>query len=80
VTGTAGSITARENKARAGTLASNDPDSDATFAVGTGPSHGTLSGFSSTTGAFTYTPNAGTTGADSFTFTVTDEGVTTARR
>jgi hypothetical protein len=40
-----------------------------TYAVLSGPSHGTLSG---TAPSLTYTPNAGSTGADSFTYSVTD--------
>ncbi len=43
-----------------------------TFVLGVGPSNGTLSGFNAATGSITYTPNAGYTGTDSFTFTVTD--------
>ena len=52
------------------TLTGTDPDSDPlTFAVVTGPTHGTLSG----TGAnLTYTPNAGYTGPDSFTYKTND--------
>ena len=37
-----------------------------------GPAHGTLTVPLSADGHFTYTPNAGYTGADSFTYTVTD--------
>jgi hypothetical protein len=44
-----------------------------TYALGVLPSHGTLTGFDSATGAVTYTPAAGYTGTDSFTFTVTDD-------
>ena len=36
------------------------------------PSHGTLSNFNNATGTFTYTPNAGYSGTDSFTFTLDD--------
>jgi hypothetical protein len=45
-----------------------------TFALGsaTTVAGGTLTGFDSATGDVTYTPPAGYTGADSFTFTVTD--------
>jgi len=53
------------------TLSGSDPDAGdtLTYAVATSPAHGTLSG---TAPDLTYTPNAGYTGADSFTFTVTD--------
>ena len=60
------------NTAKAITLTGSDPDSPAlslTYAVGTGPAHGTLSGFNAATGAVTYTPAAGYHGSDSFTFT-----------
>jgi hypothetical protein len=47
----------------------NDPIS---FAVTNQPTHGTLSGFSASTGQVTYTPNSSYSGPDNFTFTVTD--------
>jgi DNA-binding beta-propeller fold protein YncE len=40
-----------------------------TYAVATAPTHGTLSGLNSSTGAVTYTPNPGYSGPDSFTYT-----------
>jgi hypothetical protein len=43
---------------------------DYTFEVATNPAKGSLSGFDSATGDFTYTPNANANGADSFTFVV----------
>jgi hypothetical protein len=42
------------------------------FTVTANPSHGTLSGFNSSTGAITYTPAADYGGSDIFQFTVTD--------
>ncbi|MEO7342211.1 MAG: Ig-like domain-containing protein, partial [Luteolibacter sp.] len=52
------------------TLAGSDPDGDPiTFAVGSTPSHGTLSG---TAPDLIYTPVANYQGADSFTFTTND--------
>lgn len=57
------------NTATAVTLTGSDPNSPAqslTYSVGT-PAHGALSG---TAPNLTYTPNAGYTGGDSFTFTV----------
>jgi hypothetical protein len=65
------------------TLAGTHPGGlDLTFSVPSGPSHGTLSGITGTsctgtdvkscTAAITYTPSAGYTGADSFTFRVSD--------
>ena len=44
-----------------------------TYAIAQQPSHGTLSGFNSATGAVTYTPAANYNGPDSFQFTVTDD-------
>jgi protocatechuate 3,4-dioxygenase beta subunit len=52
-----------------GTLSCTDRD-PLTYAVGTGPAHGTVS--LTPAGAFTYTPAAGFHGADSFTFRATD--------
>ncbi|WP_254508483.1 lamin tail domain-containing protein [Anatilimnocola floriformis] len=56
----------------------NDPDGPVlTFAIVMLPSFGTISGFNTATGAYTYTPNAGTTGLDVVMFSVTD-GLSTA--
>ncbi len=58
------------NTPKAITLAGSDVDGDSlTFLVGTGPAHGSLAG---TAPALTYTPGAGYSGADSFTFTTYD--------
>ncbi len=58
------------------TLAAADPDGDPlTYAVASPPAHGTLSG---TAPNLTYTPAAGYTGADSFTFTASDGQATSA--
>ena len=43
------------------------------FSVINNPGNGTLTGFSSSTGRFTYTPNAGFRGTDTFTFMVDDQ-------
>ena len=54
-----------------GTLSATNPDSDPlTFLLGTGPLKGTVQITNASTGAFRYVPSA--TGADSFTFRVTD--------
>ncbi len=64
------------------TLAGDDGDPDKTqtltFALGTLPVHGTLTGFNPQTGAVTYTPSANYHGADSFTFAVNDGGADSA--
>ena len=65
-----------EDTALTGGLTATDPDGDTlTYGVVTGPTHGILTGFDPTTGAFTYTPAADYNGADSFTFKVTDGSV-----
>ncbi|MEJ7590003.1 MAG: Ig-like domain-containing protein [Planctomycetaceae bacterium] len=56
----------------------NDTDADSdtlTPSLQTGPAHGTLS--LAANGSFTYTPNAGYTGSDSFSYNLTDGLVTT---
>ena len=64
------SITTPEDTPVGVTLVASDPDGDPlSYAVSVPPAHGTLSG----TGADrTYTPAAGFSGSDSFTWTVTD--------
>ena len=57
-------------------LAGSDPEgATLSFAVGSQPAHGTLSG---TAPNLTYTPAAGFFGTDSFTFTVSDGELTSA--
>jgi len=64
------SVTTDEDTARAITLVATDGDGDAlTYAVVSGPANGSLSG---TAPSLTYTPNAGYSGADSFTFKAND--------
>jgi hypothetical protein len=46
-----------------------------TFQIKTNPSNGTLSGVNASTGAATYTPNFGFSGADSFTYDILCDGV-----
>lgn len=59
-------------------ITGSDPNNLLTLSVTTGPTHGTITGFNATTGAYTYTANAGYTGADSFVYTVNDgHGLTT---
>lgn len=58
-------------------LTATDPDGAAlAFAILTGPSSGTLSGFNPATGAVTYTPAANFNGSDSLTFEVSDGSLT----
>ena len=58
-------------------LTGSDDDSPAlplTYAIlaGQGPSHGSITGFNASTGALTYTPAAGYSGADRFQFTASN--------
>jgi hypothetical protein len=55
-----------------GTLAASDAGGNAMVFAVTQPSHGTVTLSDAATGAFSYSPAAGYTGADSFTFTATD--------
>ena len=67
---TAESVSTATDTAVSITLDGSDPDGDAvTYTVVTSPAHGNLSG---TAPNFTYTPESGYTGADSFTFKVSD--------
>jgi VCBS repeat-containing protein len=68
--------TARAIPALIGVL-SNDSDADgdnltASYVTGTGPSHGTLNNTFAPDGSFTYTPNAGYTGTDTFQYRASD--------
>lgn len=75
------SLSTNQDTALGISLTGTDPDSPAlplTFAVGTFPTHGVLSFFNAATGTVTYTPNAGYSGTDSFTFTVTNGSFTSA--
>ena len=47
-----------------------------TYAIASSPSHGSLANLNASTGVVVYTPAAGYTGADSFTYTVTSGGDT----
>ena len=61
------SVTTPAGTPLGGNVSTNDTFSDgATFSVATGPSHGTLA--FNPDGTFTYTPNPGYVGADSFTY------------
>ena len=67
------SVSTTQNVQRSITMTGSDPEGTAlTFSPGA-PSHGTLSGTGATR---TYTPTAGYTGPDSFTFTANDGGLT----
>ena len=64
------SVTTNEDTAKAITLSATDVEgSTLTYTIGTGPTHGTLSGVAPTV---TYTPAANYNGPDSFTFKAND--------
>lgn len=63
----------RRNVSVFGTLSGYDADGDAlTYCIVTYPAHGTLFVTGASTGDFRYTPYAGYTGTDSFTYVVRD--------
>jgi tetratricopeptide (TPR) repeat protein len=67
-------VTTNQNTPAQITLSASDANNDPLeFTISSFPSHGSLSGFdTSTTGAVTYTPNQDYVGKDSFTFKATD--------
>ncbi|WP_108668104.1 tandem-95 repeat protein [Euzebya rosea] len=82
-TATAGSENVDEDDSVLITLAGTDVDTaDLAFALGTGPTNGTLGAISGSgvgqSATVTYTPNANYNGSDSFTFTVSDGTTTSA--
>ena len=65
-----GTATTPQDTAKSVSLEASDADGDAlTYAIVAGPAHGTLSGSGASR---TYTPNAGYSGPDSFTFKAND--------
>jgi hypothetical protein len=73
---TAQSVTTSAGTAKAITLAGTDADGNAlTYAIVANPAHGTVTGSGASR---TYTPAGGYSGADSFTFTVSDGTATSA--
>ena len=74
-----GSLTTDENQSATGTLNATDADgNDLTFSTVTNGTKGQVTITDPASGAFTYSPNAGATGADSFTFKVNDGRVDSA--
>ena len=68
------SLSTNENTALSGTLTASEFDSNPlTYAIAGSPAHGSLTSFNASTGTFTYTPTTGYYGADSFTFTASDD-------
>ncbi len=72
-----GSVTTAENTAVSGTLSASGPSGAAlSFAIVAQPANGSVTLTNASTGAFTYTPNSGFSGTDSFTFDASDSGGT----
>jgi uncharacterized repeat protein (TIGR01451 family) len=74
-----GKLVTHVNTAVNGNLVATDPDLPAQtlkYAVAAGPANGLVNVSNATTGAFTYVPNAGFAGNDSFTFTANDGSLT----
>ncbi len=72
-----GSVTTTEGQAVSGTLSASASGNPAlTFQIVSQPTNGTVTITDTSTGAFTYTPNSGFTGTDSFTFDASDSGGT----
>lgn len=68
-----GSLSVKENKTGSGTLNATDPDGDElTFSIVSPPSHGTVNITDKASGAYTYKPESGYVGSDSFTFKAND--------
>ncbi len=67
-------LTVIRNESVNGNLDAVDPDGDSITFEAAEPSHGIVDNFNEDVGSFTYTPNAGYFGADSFTFTAKDDG------
>jgi VCBS repeat-containing protein len=77
VTATGATISTNENTPITSAVSSTgDNDSDVTYAKASDPQHGSV--VVNSDGSYTYTPNAEYDGPDSFTFTATDEGDTSA--
>jgi Tol biopolymer transport system component len=66
-------VATQEGTAKTGQLVATDADGDAlSFSIVTPPSKGTIEITNIATGAFTFAPNAGALGYDTFTFRATD--------
>lgn len=68
-----GTLTTNENTAASGNLKATDPEGDTlTYIIVSQPTHGKVKLDNAATGAYTYTPDTGFSGDDSFTFKASD--------
>ncbi|MGH8126999.1 MAG: Ig-like domain-containing protein [Gammaproteobacteria bacterium] len=68
-----GTLTTTENTAASGTLQATDADGNPlTFSIFAKPGHGSVTLNDASKGTYTYTPNQGYAGSDSFTFKAND--------
>jgi large repetitive protein len=74
-TGNDASFTTCVNQPVSGTLTVTGGTPPFTFTISTPPVNGMITSFDPMTGDFTYTPNNGFTGSDTFQFTVTDSAM-----
>ena len=74
-TASAGAATQIQLAGISGTTGTNQ---NLTYAIATQPDHGTVTLVNASTGLASYTPIGNFTGSDSFTYTVTDNGITPA--
>jgi hypothetical protein len=73
------SVATNEDTALNGSLTSSDPEGDTvTYILTAIPSHGLITSFNSSTGAYTYTPTANYNGPDSFAFKANDGALDSA--
>ncbi len=68
-----GTLSTREDTAASGTLKASDPeDGPLTYIIVSQPAHGKVKLDDASSGAYTYTPDSGFSGSDSFTFKAND--------
>ncbi|HEX6313720.1 MAG TPA: Ig-like domain-containing protein, partial [Gemmatimonadaceae bacterium] len=72
-----GTLTTAQDTPNTGTLSASDPDGDPlTYSIVSNGTKGVATIIGSTTGGFSYVPNSGATGTDTFTFQASDGHLT----